>query len=213
MNSNMKICTKCKEIKELSEFTVRRRPNCQDRLYSWCKTCSRCGSKAWAVLNADRLKAVGIDYRNSHREQAKLRSDNFYRKNAAQVKARTAIWAKTHKEIRSAIDSKWYYENIDKKKTSLKAWVKANPAKVNATNARRRAAKLKRTPFWLTENDYILIRMKYQLASYLTEETGIKWAVDHIYPLQGENISGLHVPSNLRVIPFSENSQKKNKII
>ena len=36
--------------------------------------------------------------------------------------------------------------------------------------------------------------------------------VDHIIPLQGQFVSGLHVPENLRVIPRSINRSKRNKV-
>jgi hypothetical protein len=81
----------------------------------------------------------------------------------------------------------------------------------NMHQAKRHIAKLKRTPKWLTKDDWILIQMKYELAMYLTEVTGMKWEVDHIIPLQGENISGLHVPNNLRVITKYENYNKGNR--
>ncbi len=34
------------------------------------------------------------------------------------------------------------------------------------------------------------------------------WSVDHVIPLQGKDVSGLHVPSNLQVMPLSDNSSK-----
>jgi hypothetical protein len=37
--------------------------------------------------------------------------------------------------------------------------------------------------------------------------------VDHIIPLKGKNVSGLHVAENLRIIPASENLKKRNKLL
>ena len=75
----------------------------------------------------------------------------------------------------------------------------------------RKSAKLKRTPAWLTEFDLLKIKCLYQLAAMRTRESDRVWHVDHIIPLQGEKVSGLHVPSNLRVIPAVENNRKYNR--
>ncbi len=74
----------------------------------------------------------------------------------------------------------------------------------------RKSAKLKRTPAWLTEFDLLKIKCLYQLAAMRTRESGYDWHVDHIIPLQGAFVSGLHVPSNLRVIPAIDNMRKSN---
>lgn len=50
-----------------------------------------------------------------------------------------------------------------------------------------------------------------RLAKLRTKITGITWSVDHIIPLKGENVSGLHVWNNLQVIPLTINKQKYNK--
>lgn len=75
----------------------------------------------------------------------------------------------------------------------------------------RKSAKLKRTPAWLTKFDLLKIKCLYQLAAMRNRESDQSWHVDHIIPLQGEFVSGLHVPSNLRVIPAIDNMRKSNQ--
>jgi hypothetical protein len=86
-----------------------------------------------------------------------------------------------------------------------------NKGKINALCAARKAVVKQRTPQWLTSFDKVKIRCMYQLAAMYTKESGEPWHVDHVIPLQGAIVSGLHVPNNLRVVRGIENIQKKNK--
>ena len=72
---------------------------------------------------------------------------------------------------------------------------------------KRRSAKLQRTPPWA---DLDAMRGIYEQASRLTRDTGIPHHVDHVIPLQGKLVSGLHVPGNLQILTGSENSKKRN---
>jgi len=77
---------------------------------------------------------------------------------------------------------------------------------------RRYTKKFHATPSWLNEDENKWINAIYKMATKTQDQSGIKMAVDHIVPLQSKSVCGLHVPWNLRVISFSENSSKHTKI-
>lgn len=81
----------------------------------------------------------------------------------------------------------------------------------NASYAKRRAAKLQRTPKWLTENDIKVMKAFYSIAQMLSRVNNEEWHVDHKIPLQGKLVSGLHVPSNLQWMRGVENETKRNE--
>ena len=131
--------------------------------------------------------------------------------NKEKTKARVKAWQQTNKEKLKAYDKARYEANKEKRKAQTKEWQQANKDKVNAKFAKRHAAKLNRTPGWLTEEDLGKIKEFYKEAQKRKEETGEEWHVDHIIPLQGENISGLHVPDNLQLLRAKENTSKANR--
>jgi hypothetical protein len=67
------------------------------------------------------------------------------------------------------------------------------------------------TPKWLTQDDHWMIEQAYELAALRTKLFGFSWQVDHIVPLQGKLVSGLHTPYNLQVIPAKHNQSKSNQ--
>ena len=74
--------------------------------------------------------------------------------------------------------------------------------------SKRNAKKKKATPPWLAKEHLDAIKAVYIEAERLTLETGIRHEVDHIVPLSGKTVSGLHVPWNLRAIPAVENNRR-----
>lgn len=92
-----------------------------------------------------------------------------------------------------------------------------NPGIINAINANRYASKLLRMPKWLTSDDKKLIKYFYTMAKIwrliLKVNLGV-WIdidVDHVVPMQGAIVSGLHVPWNLQLLPARINESKRNK--
>ena len=104
--------------------------------------------------------------------------------------------------------NKWVLDNIDKKRNTALRWVKNNLAYAANNTAKYRAKQFQATPQWA---NLIAIKAKYQLAAMLNKNTEELWHVDHIVPLQGADVCGLHVEYNLRVIPAKENLSKGNK--
>ena len=72
----------------------------------------------------------------------------------------------------------------------------------------RRAGLARATPKWA---DRAAIKVVYDQCAETTQRTGIRHEVDHIVPLKGKRVCGLHVHWNLRVITRAENGAKSNR--
>ena len=112
---------------------------------------------------------------------------------------RVAEWRKQNPDIKEFR----YYEG--------KRWREKHREKHNAKAAKYRASKRNATPSWLDNEMKWMIEEIYELAKVRTGMTNIKWQVDHIVPLKGKKVCGLHVPWNLQVITQEDNYRKHNK--
>lgn len=125
------------------------------------------------------------------------------------------LYKQTNYERILAKNRALYAANPEQYRAYHREYQKKNAEVLRPRNAKaamaRIAAKKKRTPSWLNANDLWMIEQAYVVAAMRTQITGIAWEVDHIVPLQGTCVSGLHVPWNLQVIPASVNRSKRNK--
>ena len=99
----------------------------------------------------------------------------------------------------------------EQNRSHQKAWAARNPDKVRAKRAMRRARMKLRVPKWFGELDDFIWKEAADLARRRELTTGIRWHCDHIIPLAGEIVSGLHVWNNCAVIPAVVNHQKNNR--
>lgn len=119
------------------------------------------------------------------------------------------LYYAANKDRRAKEFQAWREENKDRRAEYMREWSKDNTALVREKGSRRRAHKLKATPKWANHEK---IMEFYHLAERLTRETGVIHHVDHIYPLQSEEVCGLHCEFNLNVITQFENIQKLNRM-
>ena len=152
-------------------------------------------------------------------QKTKERTAKKYQANAEKIKTKRKasyiLNCDTEKAIAKIRSAEWRLKNPNHMGTKeAKARYKIeNPGKVLADTVKRRSNKMQRTPAWLTKDDFWMIEQAYELAVLRTRLFGFAWHVDHIIPLQGKLVSGLHVPSNLQVIPWRDNVAKANKYL
>jgi hypothetical protein len=164
------------------------------------KTCTRCHA----------VKSYELFYK-----QAVNSKDGYQAHCRACDNARKKNWALKNPELAAAYrktsDINRYKNYKSKVQEKNKNWKINNPSKVSAMDARRRAAVNLRKPSWFTNEDHWMVEQAYELAQLRTQIFGFQWHVDHVVPLQGKLVSGLHTPYNLQVIPASKNLSKSNQ--
>jgi len=162
------------------------------------KTCSKC--KETKPLDAFYKHAGRKDGGQTYCKLCVTASQKAYRtKNPDKIKVHNKAYSTKNADKRKAYLTK----NTDKTKVYMKTYQQSPKGKAvrNAIQAKRKAAKLPRTPIWC---DLEAIKQVYA-----TCPEG--YHVDHIIPLQGELVSGLHIASNLQHMTAKDNSEKHNR--
>lgn len=145
----------------------------------------------------DRYKRYREKHKNDPEYKAKRAAQHkrWRAKNKEYLRKQSAAWHAAHKDDPE-------YKAMKTQNTL--SYFKKYAGKVNAANAVRRIQRLKRVPLWLTQEHREEIIRIY-------ENCPAGYEVDHIVPLQGATVSGLHVPWNLQYLLPSENAAKGNR--
>jgi hypothetical protein len=117
-----------------------------------------------------------------------------YRANCEDDKRRSRIWAEQNRERTREIKA---------------AWKARNPHADHEYRTRRYRARKCATPPWLSDSHRQEMAAIYHEAR---SRPGGPWHVDHIVPLLGKNVSGLHVPWNLQIVTAEQNLKKSNRM-
>jgi len=205
----VKYCNTCKTEKPRSEFNKHKRM--RDGLASQCRECKKVTDAKYRAENAEKISEGKRKCYQRRKEHYNKKSLEWARNNPEARKDIVNRSYEKNREAKLAYSTKYRAENKERYKVWVRNWVERNRDLDRAKHSRRRVAKLNAQPSWLTEDQEAEINHFYTVARDCEIVTGEPYHVDHIVPLQGKDICGLHVPWNLQVLPADLNLSKSNK--
>jgi hypothetical protein len=164
--------------------------------------------REWRAKNPEKAAAINKKYDEQNREKRSEYAKQYREANPEKTKADHAKWVEENPEKIKAYSKKATKAWLDRNPDYQKNFYQANKQIYMAASARRRAAQDSATPAWLTAIDKAMIQEMYDVSEARYTQTGIKHHVDHIVPIKGKNVAGMHVPWNLQVITAHENLSK-----
>jgi len=176
-----KECSLCKKVKFFDLFY-----SDADKEDGRTTRCKECVSQSQKARYKDNPKAWVI------------RSKKYYEENTIKIKEKAQKYYHTNK-------------HTEKLQEGRRKYRQENKGYLNGLKKLYKIQKTQAIPKWLTDWDEFVLREIYDLSRMRTDSTGIEWHVDHIIPLKGKEVCGLHIPNNLQVIPAVENLSKGNK--
>ena len=173
-----------------------------------CIVCLKSASKIWKKANVDKSRAYGKKHYSKNKEQINARNKKYWDRNKDRLNAAHRAWVQKNKERKRQMDKEYAAKNRDKINASSRAYYARNKVECRERCARRGRMQKLSTPKWA---NFSAILLKYKERETMSLVTGLVHHVDHIIPLQGENVCGLHIAENLRVILARDNLAKSNK--
>jgi len=173
------------------------------------KTCNKCKSAFEGRRCGECNRVYHASYRLANAAKIKATTAAYYLVNATKMKATATAWYRANPGRKSAHNAAWAKAHPEQAKAASAVWAKTHPDKAIASNAIHRAKEA--APKWLTEAHYDEMLAFYTQAKQLELFDGVPRHVDHIVPLQGDNVCGLHVPWNLQILTADQNISKGNR--
>ena len=132
-------------------------------------------------------------------ECAKEIQKSYRERKAVSWAAKNAKWRQENKDRIAEINAEYRKKNKTAKKVQrLKYKTAKRAGSVNT---------------WNDEFDLLVFEEAQELCQLRAGETGFLWHIDHMLPLRGKTVSGLHVAENIQVIPAVLNLLKGNKLL
>lgn len=220
-----KKCKKCKILKSITEFHKHKVE--KDGYRSKCKLCRKQDTKNYYNNNKDKVNKASkryydnnretllqykIDYYNNNRDRFTQLHKEYYENNKEYILEHNRLYRCDNKDKIAIQKIRYYYDNKKQIQEYKRNHYENNKEMYTANSAKRRSAKLKQTPKWVDKEHLNKIEEFYRVAQIMMklfpEE---KYHVDHIEPLQGLDVRGLHVWWNLQILLAEDNLKKSNK--
>jgi cytochrome c553 len=214
--SGLKRCFACKMAKPTSQFSKDKSRS--DGLQPKCKACysvykaSRAGPKRPRLTDQEKVesrKRTLAAYRERNRATERKRSRDWLARNKESFAIYAKAWREANKLRLVELRRLWTEQNRELLARQAKEYADRNKGRIAAHARARQAQKLLATPAWA---DKKAIEAFYVEAARLTALTGIPHHVDHIYPLRSKIMCGLHVETNLQILPATDNIKKGNRV-
>ena len=190
----VKCCNKCDTAKPFNEFHKSKQH--RDGYSPVCKVCKKAYNKKYYEENKSQIMEQKRKYYSENQEAMLSQKKEYYNSNKDLILKKVKTYRKNNKQKISELKSKYQRENRHK---------------TNRVGADKRARKRNATPSWLTAVHKEEMNNLYWLAQDLRAISGEDYHVDHIVPLAGKDVCGLHVPWNLQVLPSDINISKGNR--
>lgn len=183
---------------------------------SWRRRCKKAQTDRARMEDpaafAERSRAASARHYANHGEKRRAQAADYKARNCDAVRrrdrARKAEIRQEDPERLREINRRSLQNHPEKIREYNRRNYARNAPTFIAHNAKRRAARRQAVPAWA---DLRAIHAVYQQACRLTRETGVQHHVDHIVPLCGKSVCGLHVANNLQILTASENLKKGNR--
>ena len=146
----------------------------------------------WRAKNRDKTRAAQQRYYDKNKELCNSKAKESQSKKPEYYKAKSLQWARDNKERCLEIRRNYYAKNSAKE----------------IARVRRRQGKIKHGEILMNQAQLAEVQGMYDFCKIFKG-----FEVDHIIPLNGKEVSGLHVLNNLQVLPISKNRSKGNKFL
>lgn len=211
----MKLCNCCQQTKPIDSFYPEKRG--LHGVKAQCKSCvSEKKRERWAVRTEEHRQKERdrlAQYRAENREKVREYHREWKESNPEKVREHGRTYRANHSEKIQERVAAWAKSNPEKAVARARRWQQRHPDRAVAAVMKRDARKRQAYAQWDQEFTDFVAAEAAHLCRLRQEFTSIKWHVDHIIPIAGNEVCGLHVWNNLQVIPGVLNVRKGNKLI